>query len=63
EKGLAIKIKALGEDHPDVAATYNNIASVYDKQGKHEMALELYEKGLAIKIKALGEDHPSVATT
>jgi len=44
-----------------VATTYNNIALVHDKQGKDEMALELYDKSLAIKIKALGEDHPSVA--
>ena len=46
-----------------MAGTYNNIAGVYQRQGKYEMALELYEKCLAIRIKALGEDHPSVATT
>jgi tetratricopeptide (TPR) repeat protein len=63
EKCLAISIKALGEDHPDVADTYTNTALVYDKQGRYEMALELYEKCLAISIKALGEDHPDVADT
>ena len=62
-KCLAINIKALGEDHPDVATTYGNIASVYYKQGKHEMALEQYARCLAVEIKALGEDHPSVAMT
>ncbi|KAJ1476744.1 hypothetical protein T484DRAFT_1823888 [Baffinella frigidus] len=33
-QGLAIQIKTLGEDHPDVSRTYNNIAGVYDNQGK-----------------------------
>ncbi|KAJ1480867.1 hypothetical protein T484DRAFT_1600632, partial [Baffinella frigidus] len=63
KKCLAIRIKALGEDHSDLAATYNNIAGVYTKQGKHETALEQFKKCLAIRIKALGEDHPSVAAT
>ncbi|KAJ1487857.1 hypothetical protein T484DRAFT_1785079 [Baffinella frigidus] len=44
EGSLAIKIKALGEDHPDVPTTYTNIAFVYDTQGKYEMALELWQR-------------------
>jgi len=62
-KSLAIKIKALGEGHPEVATTYSNIAVVYRKQGKYEMALGQYAKCLSIEIKALGEGHPDVAIT
>ena len=56
-------MKKLGDDHPDVAMTYNNMAIVYKKQGKYEEALAMYEKALSIKLKKLGDDHPSVAMT
>ena len=39
EKALSIRLKKLGDDHPDVAATYNNMAIVYDDQGKYDEAL------------------------
>ena len=61
EKSLSISLKKLGDDHPDVATTYNNMASVYDNQGKYDEALAMYEKSLSIKLKKLGDDHPDVA--
>ena len=48
-KALTIRINKLGEDHPDVATTYNNIANVYDSQGKYEEALDYYNKALTIR--------------
>ena len=47
----------------DVAVTYNNMAIVYQKQGKHALALEFYEKSLAIFKQCVGENHLSVGTT
>ena len=47
----------------DVAASYNNIGLVYDRQGKYEEALEYYQKSLDIKIRVVGGDHPNVATS
>jgi hypothetical protein len=32
---LAIREKALGSEHPDVARTLNNLAGLYAKQGKY----------------------------
>ena len=61
EKALSIKLKKLGDDHPDVATTYNNMANVYNKQGKNDEALAMYEKALSIRLKKLGDDHPDVA--
>ena len=58
-----MKRKALGEEHPSVASTLNNIASVYDDQGRYEEALEHYERALAVRRKALGEEHPDVGDT
>ena len=43
EKSLSIRLKKLGDDHPDVAATYNNMANVYYNQGKNDEALAMYE--------------------
>ena len=63
EKALSIRLKKLGDDHPDVATTYNNMAVVYMNQGKYEEALAMYEKALSISLKKLGDDHPDVATT
>ncbi len=47
---------------PDVALSLNNLASLYDKQGRYADAEPLYKRSLAIWEKALGPDHPNVAT-
>jgi tetratricopeptide (TPR) repeat protein len=40
DKALAIRLEALGPDHPDTAAAYNNMAIVYKKQGGYPVALK-----------------------
>ena len=60
---LAIRRKALGEDHPDTATGYNNLAANLNAQGKYAEAEPLYRRALAIRLKALGEDHPDTATS
>ncbi len=60
---MAIYEKVLGTEHPDTAATYNNIALVYDSQGDYSKAREWYHKALAICEKVLGTEHPSTAAT
>jgi tetratricopeptide (TPR) repeat protein len=61
QKSLAIMLKQLGADHPDVATSYNNIGLVYDNKAEYDKALEYYQKSLAIYLKQLGPDHPDVA--
>ncbi|HLL27491.1 MAG TPA: CHAT domain-containing tetratricopeptide repeat protein [Xanthobacteraceae bacterium] len=63
KRSLAIREKALGPDHPDVAASLNNLALLYDQQGRHVDAEPLYKRALAIWEKTLGPDHPDVATS
>ena len=58
---LAIREKALGPDHPDVAKSLNNLAVLYDNEGRYAEAEPLYKRALAIREKALGPDHPDVA--
>ena len=51
---LAIKEKALGPDHPDVGTTLNNLAALYEKQGRTTEAEPLLKRALTIREKALG---------
>ncbi|CAF3943823.1 unnamed protein product, partial [Didymodactylos carnosus] len=63
EKALKIFLKALPPDHPDIAQTYNNIASVHRNKGEYDLALMNMEKALKIFLKALPPDHPDIAST
>ncbi|MBF0602527.1 MAG: CHAT domain-containing protein, partial [Nitrospirae bacterium] len=57
----AIREKALGPEHPDVAQSLNNLAELYRVQGHYAQAEPLYKRSLAIREKALGPEHPEVA--
>jgi CHAT domain-containing protein/Tfp pilus assembly protein PilF len=61
QRALAIGEKALGPDHPDVAASLNNLAEFYRIQGRYAEAEPLFKRALTIKEKAFGPDHPDVA--
>ena len=61
ERALAIREKALGPEHPDVANSLNNLAGLYYNQGQYAKAEPLIERALAIREKALGPEHPDVA--
>ena len=58
QKSLDIKIRVVGSDHPDVAASFNNIGAVYAGKGDLENALVQYQKGLEIQTRVFGSDHP-----
>jgi len=62
ERALAIREKALGSEHPDTAASLNNLANVLKTQGDLAGARSLFERALAINEKALGLEHPDAAT-
>ena len=51
----------LGPSHPDVAASLNNLAVVYHKQGRYADAEPLYKRSLTIREETLGSDHPEIA--
>src|SRR5215813_7612663 len=52
-----------GADHPDTAASLNNLALLYVLQGKYGEAEPLYKRALAIRERRLGADHPDTATS
>ena len=63
EKALVILKKVFGEDHANVATSYNDLAVVYNSLGEYNRAKELHEKALVIWKKVFGEDHANVATS
>jgi tetratricopeptide (TPR) repeat protein len=63
EQCLAVCRERLGEEHPDVANSLNNLASLYGSQGKYEKAEPLSVQALELYKRLLGEEHPDVATS
>ena len=63
EKYLAIILKKLGFNHPDVATSYNNLGGVYYSKGNYDRAIEYYEKSLVIRLEKLDSNHPDLATS
>ena len=60
---LTIRRDILGEDHPDTANSYNNLALTLRDQGKYTEAEAMHRRALAIYLKALGEGHRDTATS
>jgi hypothetical protein len=44
---LAIRERALGADHPDVAAFLNNLAMLYRNQGRYSEALQIVQRTIS----------------
>ena len=63
EEALALRRSLLGERHPDVATSLNNLALLYSAQGRYGEAEPLLEEALGLRRELLGERHPDVATS
>ena len=55
--------KTLGKDHPDYAASLNNLAALYKSMGNYSAAEPLYLESKAIREQVLGKDHPDYAAS
>lgn len=53
----------LGQNHPDVAATLDDLARVYFEQSRYDDAEPLHLRALEIRETMLGEDHLDVAAS
>ena len=51
----------LGDEHPLVATSLNNLAGLYRAMGRYEQAKPLYHQALEMRKQLLGEKHPDVA--
>ncbi|MEM7556989.1 MAG: tetratricopeptide repeat protein [Cyanobacteria bacterium P01_A01_bin.84] len=61
EQCLSTVRSRLGENHPSTASSLNNLASLYNSQGRYEEAEPLYIQALELYKQLLGENHPDTA--
>jgi len=61
QESLVIRKAALRPDHPLVAESLFNVASIYFKLGSYAVAEPLFKESLAIRERKLGPDDPDVA--
>jgi CHAT domain-containing protein/Flp pilus assembly protein TadD len=61
EKLVVLYRQLLGEEHPDTARAYNNLAAILQAQGRYAEAEASHREALAIWGKTLGADHPDTA--
>jgi tetratricopeptide (TPR) repeat protein len=59
---VTITKKRLGDEHPDVANSLNNLAWLYKSQGKYKEAEPLYLEAFSIFVRSLGQNHPNTIT-
>jgi len=60
---LIIRRKIYGEEHSDVAPSYNNLGVICRDTGHYNEAKEFHEKALIIGRKIYGEEHRDVAAS
>jgi tetratricopeptide (TPR) repeat protein/transcriptional regulator with XRE-family HTH domain len=60
---LALRERALGAQHPDVAESLHDFAAYQQAQGNREEAASLYQRALTIREQVLGPDHPKTLQT
>ena len=59
QKALAVFLAVHGQEHLDVAASYQNIAAMRLMQRQQSQAIEMATKACYFNLKVLGPDHPS----
>jgi CHAT domain-containing protein/tetratricopeptide (TPR) repeat protein len=60
-RALAIGRAKSGEDHPNIAATMGNLATVMEHESRFAEAEDLYKRTLATYEKVFGPNHPVTA--
>ena len=63
QQALKASRTAVGENHPDYAASLSNLAGLHQAMGDHAAALPLHRQALEIRRIALGENHPLYAAS
>ena len=62
-RALDIHLKQLGPEHVEVAASYNNLGTVYSDLGDFQQAKDCHVRALDIRLKHLGPMHVEVANS
>lgn len=62
QQALELSKRLLGDNHPDVAISLNNLAALYRYRGRYRKAKPLFEQALKICERTLGVSHPTTMT-
>ena len=63
DETLQIRLRVFGEDSPQVADIWKDIADVRKMQGRYDEALEIYTGVVKTQERVLGHEHLLVADT
>ena len=63
EREITRRIETRGEDHPEVAAAMNDLATLFSESENFARAQTLFERALAIQETTLGAEHPETVQT
>ncbi|RDC65533.1 tetratricopeptide repeat protein [Adhaeribacter pallidiroseus] len=63
QKALQLRRKILGDDHPGLCSSYNNIGIIYYRKGEYDQALKYYYQDLEISLKSSGKTHLDIAAS
>jgi hypothetical protein len=63
EEVLAVSRRVDGDDDVNTLVSMNNLASLHQKMGNHELALPLFIEALAAQRRTLGKDSPDTLRT
>jgi len=58
KRALALRETALGNEHPDVAASLQTLGTLYYGAGRYDLSESADQRALTICEKVLGPDHP-----
>ncbi len=60
---LAVSLPILGENHPDLAKTFNSMGNAYVEKGDYNKALEYFRRVLSNIVTNHGDQYPRMAFT
>ena len=58
-RAIEASARTLGEEHPDTLIDLNNLAEVFEAEGRHSDAEPLYKRALEASERVLGREHPN----
>ena len=61
KQSMTLLAQKLGQDHPEMAASWQQIGEFQETMGEYDKAVSLYKKALAILEKKRGPEHPALA--
>ena len=61
ERALALRTEILGEEHPDVAESLDQLAWLFQDTGDYDASEAYFRRALAMQLRLLGEEHATIA--